>query len=382
VIEFLNGAFSVLLIRGRKNVKILEMKLDAPPTVIERCRRAAEHLQRTVDEIARKIETIARVKESLAAGIISNLQAERPLKTILLSYRDLRRNLDAVEENFVGHIVRYNKSDLFFTRLGETLWDETNLPDLPPIAVTNTNGYFCTWASFGIIFSPPSTEHNLLIYPDLYHEFGHILQELIKLYGANFQAELKSHIAELRNQIRRFSRPIDEKIIDDINYKWNIRWAEEVACDTLATCIVGPAYGWCNLHLCLQNSSAYSPSGDHPADAARTRHIVRVLRRRGFTVDAAKIERIWNSCLEISRQNPVNYYQDYHPDSLFIAVMEEVEQAIKDHGITGIESNSPTIELFNQAWQIFNGNNADYSVWEEKVIKDLKVKFKIDDENK
>lgn len=378
MIEFLNGAFSVLLVRGEKNVKILETKSDVPPAVVERCRRAAEHTRGVIDEIARKIKTLSRIKDSLDAGIISDAQAEKPLKTVLLAYRDLRRNLDAIEENFVGHIVRYNKSDLFFTRLAETLWEETNLPDLPPIAVTNTSGYFCTWASFGIVFSPPSTEHNLLIYPDLYHEFGHILQAIFNLYGANFRAELKTYDEDLRNQVRRFSRPMDERIIDDIYYKWSKRWAEEVACDTLATCIVGPAYGWCNLHLCLQNSSAYSPSGDHPADAARTKHIARVLRRRGFAEDAARIESIWKKCTEVSKQAPVNYYLDYHPDSLFVAVMEEVEQAIKDYDLSGIEGNSPTIKLLNQAWKIFHENSADYNVWEEKAISDLKAKFKVE----
>lgn len=377
MIDFLNGAFSALFVRAERNVRILNTKMDAPPTVIERCRRVAEDLQEIVDEIARKIETIALIKESLEAGIISNSQAEKPLERILPSYRNLRRNLDAIEEKFVGHIVRYNKSDLFFTRLAETLWEETNLPDSPPVAVTNTTEYFSTLASFGIIFAPPSTEHSLLVYPDLYHEFGHILQELVKLYGVKFQAELKSHIEELKNQIRRFSRPIDPAIIDDIESKWKKRWAEEVACDTLAACIIGPAYGWCNLHLCLQNSSAYSSGGEHPADAARTKHIVRVLRRRGFTDEAAEIENIWQNCLAVSRQSPVNYYQDYHPDGLFIAVMEEVEQAIKDHGLSGIEAASPTVMLFNQAWELFNKSSAEYNAWEEKAVADLRLKFEI-----
>ena len=351
MIKFLTGVFSVLLTRGEKIVKILEEKTDVPPAVIERCRRAAQNTLDLIDKVSDKIETLALIEKSLENGTITTAQAEIPLKRVLLSYRDLRRQLDAVEENFVGHIVRYNKSDLFFTRLAEALWDETNLRDLPPIAVTNTSGYFCPWASLGIVFSPPTTEHYMLIFPDLYHEFGHILQQLVKLHGDNFRAELKSHIADLKNQIRRHARPMEQGTIDDVNYKWSEDWAEEVACDTLATHIVGPAYGWCNLHLCLQNSSAYIHGGKHPADAARTRHILRVLRRRGFGTDADAIEKLWQSYADISQQAPSNYYPDYHPDGLFTAIMEDVEQAIKDCGFAGIEENSPMITLFNQAWK-------------------------------
>lgn len=379
MIEFLTGAFTVLLVRGERIVKILEDKEKLPSAVIERCRRAAQNTIDIVDEINGKVATLDLIKESLEKNIITDSQADGPLKRILLSYRDLRRSLDAIEENFVGHIVRYNKSDLFFTRLAEALWEETNLPDLPPIAVTNTSGYFCTWASMGIVFSPPSTEHNLLIFPDLYHEFGHILQELVKLYGERFRAELKSHITDLKNQIRRIGRPMEQGTIDEIEYKWTERWAEEVACDTLATCIIGPAYGWCNLHLCLQNSNAYVSGGEHPADAARTRHILRVLRRRGFIAEANEIEKLWSRYADISQQAPANYYQDFHPDSLFIAVMEDVEQTIKEQGFTGIEGNSPTIATLNEGWKLFNESNESYNNWEERSIENLKVRFKINE---
>lgn len=381
MIEFLNGAFSVLLVRGERITETLKNKTDVPPPVVERCRRAVQNIVGITEEINEKLVSLELIGQTFENGKITAEQADIQLKKVLLAYRDLRRTIDAIEENFVGHIVRFNKSDLFFTRVAETLWEETNLPDLPPVAVTNTSGYFCTWASMGIVFSPPSTEHNLLIFPDLYHEFGHILQKNVKLYSNKFSVELKAHVAELKNQIRRTARPIEPKIIDNINYIWNKNWAEEVACDTLATCIIGPAYGWCNLHLCLQNSSAYLHGGKHPADAARTRHILRVLRRRGFGTEANKINELWNRYASISQQTSSNYYQDYHPDSLFIAVMEDVEDAIKDMSFVGIEENTPTVAMLNQAWKLFNENSKNYNEWEEKAIKELKTRLELEEEN-
>ena len=377
MIEFLFGAFSVLRNRGERIVKILYEKRDVPHAVGERCRRVAEHTLALINEIDEKSATLESIKTKLAQNRVAVSEADVMLKSILLSYRDLRRNTDAIEENFVGHIVRFNEADLFFTKLAEALWEETNLPDLPPVAVTNTSGYFCTLASLGIVFSPPSTEHNLLILLDFYHESGHILNEQIELFGANFRSELAAHIAGLKNQIRRVSRPLPADIIDRVNLFWNNRWAEEVACDTLAACLVGPAYGWCNLHLCLQNSNAFDFSVGHPADAARTKHILRVLRRRGFAGEADEIESRWKRYIDVARQTPTNYYQDYHPDGIFIAVMEDVEQIIVNYDLTGIETRSPMIAMFNEAWTVFVNDNQHYNDWEAKTIGELNAKFGI-----
>jgi hypothetical protein len=377
VIEFLVGAFSVLSVRGNKIVEILETKTGIPPAAVERCRRVGHRARGIVNSVKNKEAILLLVRENLKTKKITAAESQTLLKQLLKSYRDLRRDIDVIEENFVGHLVRYNDADLFFTELAAALWNETNLPDIPPIAVTNTSGYFCTWASLGIIFSPPSSEHHLLIFPDLYHEFGHIIHQgvKIKLFGPRFEAELKAHAAELRNQMRRTSRPsMDDNIISDIVSRWINSWAEEVACDTLAAHILGPAYGWCNIHLCLQSSNVYRKGNEHPADAARTKHILRVLRRRGYNDDADKIEILWKQYLNLSQQTTSSHYQDYHPDSLFTAVMEDVEQAIKDNNF-GVKGKSPSVDTLNESWQKFLNDAENYNDWEEKAINDIKANF-------
>lgn len=378
MIEFLLGAFSVLSVRGNKIVRILEGKKDIPPAAIERCRRVSRRAQGIVDSVGNKQAILLLVKENLKAKKITTREAEALLKQLLKSYRDLRRDIDVIEENFVGHLVRYNDADLFFTQLASALWEETNLPDIPPIAVTNTSGYFCTWASLGIIFSPPSSEHHLLIFPDLYHEFGHIIHQgaKIKLFGTRFEAELKAHVTDLKNQMRRTARPsMDDDIIADIAIRWMNSWAEEVACDTLAACILGPAYGWCNIHLCLQSSNVFRKGGEHPADAARTRHILRVLRRNGYKDDADKMEALWNQYVSLSQQPPSSHYQDYHPDSLFTAVMEDVEEAIKAHNFGTAGGKSPSIDILNESWRKFHEDAENYNDWEAGAIRDIKANF-------
>ena len=377
MITFLKDAYLVLLNRAERIVKILADQPHEPPAVVERCRRVAQHSRQVIDEINDKILFIEAVNINLENHKIYNSDANRLLKKVLLAYRDHRRTIDGIEENFVGHIVRYNKSDLFFTNLAEVLWEETNLPDMPPIAVTSTSDYFCTLAPLGIIFSPPSTEYNLLIIPDLYHEFGHIVHETNKLFGTRFNTELKAHIEHITNQVRRHSRPILQQTIDDITEVWIRRWAEEVACDTLATMIIGPAYGWCNLQLCLQNSNAFSSTGAHPADAARTDHILKILRRQGYSSEADKIKHIWDQYIEITQQTLTGNYQDYHPQSLFTAIMEDVEAEISRNGFFGIKDDCQTIKMLNEAWALFNQDNQKYRDWELRTIETLKIALKI-----
>jgi hypothetical protein len=376
VIGFLRGVFSVLGVRAEKIVKTLEDKKDIPLSATEHCRRVSERTKGVIVLINDRQDILRELEKSLQTGIINSSQSDSLLKQILKSYRSFRREIDVIEENFVGHLIRFNEADLFYTNLSSALWKDTNLPDTAPVAVTNTSGYFCTWASLGIVFSPPSSEHHLLISPDLYHEFGHILHEGLKiqLFGKRFEAELKSHITDLKNKVRRNSRPIEDKTILEIAFRWKSGWAEEVACDTLSTLMLGPAYGWCNFHLCLQNHNIFDFAGQHPSDAARTKHILAVLRRLGFREDADKIENLWSDYIRISQPNNSKYYQDYHPESLFTAVLEDVEESIKANNF-GVTGKSPVIEKLNKAWKQFLDNTANYNDWEIAAIIEIKEEF-------
>src|SRR5262249_49393591 len=140
-----------------------------------------------------------------------------------------------------------------------------------------------------------------------------------QLYGSRFQQALRDHSNGLKNQIRRVSRPLDPKDISAIVARWKWHWAEEVACDSIAARLVGPAYGWCNLHLCLQSSNVYEITAEHPADAARTAHIFRALKRGGWIADVVEMEAHWAQYLKTMKHRKPRNYDDYHPSDLFVA---------------------------------------------------------------
>ena len=354
MIHFLLGAFSILAARANKIIRQLESKATLPKPVVAQCALVSTKTRQLVPGLVRRAKVIQSLSIKIAQGHLSAERAEPVLRGSFLAYRDFKRELDAIEEFFVGHISRFIEADLFLTSVAAVLWNEARLPGVPPVAVASTSGYFCTVASLGIIFSPPSVEDHLLILPDLYHEAGHLLHERLglRLFGQRFEQALHDHEQELRNQIRRVARPMKKGIISDIVTRWERRWAEEAACDTLAARLVGPAYGWCNLHLCLQSPNVYAIGLEHPADVARTKHIFRVLKRAGWEVQVNLMENQWNQYLAIIKHNKARHFVDYHPDQLFIAVMEDVEEATRSLSV--YQSGSATVsEILNEAWNQF-----------------------------
>ena len=377
MIDFLAGALAVLAARGNEIVEKLEKVTGVPSPVIEQCKRVISKTKGHVLEIEDHQKNLRDLRDSVNRGSLSLSMAEAFVKGYIKGYHDLRRKIDVIEEFFAGHVTRFGSADELLTLTASAIWQESNLPGDAPVAIASTSGYFCTLASLGIVFAPPNDVQKLLILPDLYHEFGHLLHETSNILSnkSRFSRALIDYIYELEQQARRYSRPLPQSLSDSISFNWLAYWAEEVACDTLAARLVGPAFGWCNLHLSIRHPKIYS-STKHPADAARTRHIFRVLKRCGWAQEVADMEQRWERYVQTIRpQKPPNY-DDYHADQLFIAVMEDIE-ASTSGGIPIYEPTPGTVSnLLNEAWKSFLKDPLNYPAWEKPMVDNLGLKLK------
>ena len=373
MIDFLIGSLSVLVKRGHGIISHLEEKQDLPQPVKAHCARIADKTRGVIHSLNRRLSLLNSLKRGVENGNVSPAQAEPIFTALFQAYRDSKRDLDTFEEFFAGHINRFNEADVFLTSVAERIWQETGLPGISPVAVTNTSGYFCTMAPLGIVFCPPSTENHLLTLPDFYHESGHILPERTgqPLHGQRYRQALQDHTKSLHHQIRRVARPLNKKVIQEIAAHWEWRWAEEVACDTLAARLVGPAYGWCNLYLCLQSPNVYAISAEHPADAARTEHIFRVLRRCNWVEEVSQMETRWKQYLRTVKQSKPRHYEDFHPTDLFTAIAEDTIELTTN--LFTYNAQPATLSLLlNEAWQHFVNDPIGYCAWEQQTISALR----------
>jgi hypothetical protein len=72
----------------------------------------------------------------------------------------------------------------------------------------------------------------------------------------------------------------------------------------------------------------------------------------------------WDEYTRVIQHPRGTNYDDYHPDQLFIAVMEDVEEAVADLGIFSPTQNTIS-GLFNEAWSCFLANPEGSSKWNE-----------------
>jgi hypothetical protein len=373
MIGFLLGALNVLEGKGarvaeRISPEHLKSACDVPPIVLEHCVRVVEKTRGIMREIQGHRSNLAVLKNALDHRLLDAPTVERQVRGFVRAYHDLRRRLDEIEDFFAGHLTRFNSDDARLTLISAALWHESGLPASPPVVVASSSNYFLSVAPLEIIFAPPSGADDILVLPDLYHEFGHILHQLgrINLFGRRFERALAAYEEELLAQRRRHYRPLDPDLIEQISRLWALHWAEEVACDTLAALVLGPSYGWCNLLLCLRHPEIYLIT-DHPADAARTQHIFRVLKHSGWVEEAEGMQKRWEQyARSIQHPRGINYH-DYHTDQLFVAVMEDVEEAAK--GLATVSTAQDTIcGVLNEAWTEFLVDPANFIRWKERAV--------------
>lgn len=370
MISLLLSAFSELCSRGDSIIGSIETASNLPLQARENSQEVIRYL-RTLAQDARRCAVACRAIKGRAEDFPqSSREASRLFASYLREFHRLSREIDAIEEHFAGHIARFNARDVLLTTVAARLWNELNLVGVPPLVVATTSGYYNTVPDLNIIFTPLTAAESLLTVPDLGHEFGHLVhRKLFRLFDERFRVALAEHETRLNAEIRQISRPVQEGLISEVSWIWRNRWAEEVACDTFAAMLLGPAYGWCNIHLCIKKPD-FLAFGTHPADDARTKHIIRVLRRRE-AAEAEQMECIWRQYTNVGSHRQPSNYHDFHCDSLFIAVMEDVEAVLE--GVVGNADgrNGEWLQILNEAWRMFLSDAPNRAVWEKSKLAAL-----------
>jgi hypothetical protein len=243
--------------------------------------------------------------------------------------------------------------------------------------------YYWTAAGFSLICAPATAGTTLLGLPDLCHELGHILllhHEAV-LVG-DFVQELTDYIEREQRRVDNQQRPPDYRRLYELLFvHWRDWWLREFISDMAATFVIGPAFGWQHVRLCVGGSrAAYHPSlgemAEHPADEARLRGVLAVLDRMGAAEAGTRIRALWDRYLPVSQESPPAEYEVCYPQALMESLARGSIEGCRQLGLRGFNLDvaghpNDLASVLSEAWERFIADPETYAEWERGQLEGL-----------
>ena len=339
------------------------------------------------DYVARSYQQVEDIRRRLDALINdSDLGEPRLLPNYLQAFRECTETLTVVEHYGLPQAERFTSADRRLTRLCRRLVIECEWPLPPPLVSAASSDHYWTSPYFNLVCVPALEERTLLSLPDLAHELGHILlfHEESQIMG-DFRVILARYIASEKQRVSTEQRPPEyESRYHELFRTWSDRWVFEFACDMIATYMVGVAFVFQHVRLCVGygHASIHHPclgsSGDHPADDARFRGSVAVLERLSAPrKQIQRIEELWLSYLETNTKPKPPDYEFCYPQHLINELAECTIGGMRRVGVRcysdfEITPNfSSIIALLQSAWLNFDESPLTYQTWEDDQLQML-----------
>jgi hypothetical protein len=143
----------------------------------------------------------------------------------------------------------------------------------------------------------------------------------------------------------------------------------------------GPAFGWCNLRLCTNQSVELFHATDvHPADDARHAGVQAMLLLTGNDAAATRIDTRWKELVALSGQSPPPEYDLTYPKELIDQIVGAVFTVARDMGMTPWSGGStgPGFHigsLLNGAWDSFFSEPAAFAASEKQQIGMIRTRL-------
>jgi hypothetical protein len=296
-------------------------------------------------------------------------------------YKRLSELVSALEWGPVAALKRFLADDALMSLMVVRMCQEVAYPHLSPLCVACGFSHYWTNPSVDLIVTPACEASHLLGLTDIYHELGHIIalrarKRLDKSLHAAVDKHFAKEIAEAK-QVGKSGGFV--KKLQTLRRDWK-NWLIEFVADMIAANLAGPAYGWANVRLCVnQSDSTFVANGTHPADEARTSAIEVMLEKLGLAAEASQIRGYWAEFLALSGSSKPQEFDIEFPRTLLIEVRDIVHQELQNSGLKSFRDQTAAAgavlvsSLLNEAWAIFNQSPATYAAWEAQQISKLKV---------
>jgi hypothetical protein len=310
--------------------------------------------------------------ESLAKSLDLDVEELAPQNVATIAQLD--RRLGRLEAFPLGVLRRFGRTDRFLSELVERLGVESKWPIArPTVTGTSIDDYWID-PTYPLIYAPADWR-SLLGLAALGHEVAHPLWTEHRASASPAVATaIAAHVAGLG---------LDPGDAQALLGAWAPEgiWIAELACDAIATFLLGEAYPWQHLrHIIRSGSPPYEPTFRtdrgarlHPADLARLRLSGLVLGKLGLAV--APVEAEIELYLPARGETMSSAYRDSYPDTLLDSIATATTDLLDSLGVARAMSGPPTgvVRLFNDAWTEFRRDPAAYAAWESATMKRLKA---------
>jgi hypothetical protein len=321
---------------------------------------------------------VASLRTEAQALLTESLETSKDAASHLDRHLRISGPLQSLEQFDAPVLTRWSEADRLVTVMCHALLVQVGWPYEPPLVGAASTDYYWVYPPRAIISIPANEEKRLLAVGDLCHELGHIVftQASKDLTHRALEA-VKEHIKQVAASPpagMNLSRVTEFAV--DLSLSWR-QWIQEFVCDAIAVFLVGPAFARQHIRLtCIQDSRATlfeaPPGAPHPADDARMRSVLSMLRQIDCADAADELAECWQGVIAAYGESPPDLYDTLYPDDVLIALVEGVDEVCERRGLRrypGELEDSDVASLANLAWRALRDDPEGYRDWEREALE-------------
>lgn len=274
-------------------------------------------------------------------------------------------------------LERFNAADQQATDFMTAICSESRYPFTPPICSALSSQYFWTRPDMDLVFVPCLEPNHLLGIPDIYHELGHILlfREKVRLEQGAL-AIVDDEFAGRLGEGKRQNWPAASlEQIEAYHHNWRRSWLLEFGSDLIATYLVGPSFGWCNIRTATNLGGALFEGNDsHPADDARATAIGMMLSEIGYDDSRMQIQYRWKELVDLANESAPHRYELAYPMTLLKSLTRFFREQCNDMGLAQFDraaADLPMAVTIDKCWAEFRNKPGDYADFERSQLAGL-----------
>jgi hypothetical protein len=334
-----------------------------------------------VDAYRARMLALVNLAESRMTALAADPTLAQPAfgKTHYQRYKRISELVSALEWGPVAALKRFLPEDTLMSLLVDCICREIAYPHQSPLCVAGGFSHYWTNPSVDLIVAPACEASHLLGLTDIYHELGHIISLRARNLERKLRAAVNKHFGKEIAEARQNGKSAGFiKKLQTLRRNWK-DWLIEFVADLIAAYLAGPAYGWANVRLCVnQSDSTFVANATHPADEARTTAIEVMLEMLGLSAEGAAIRSYWNEFLALSGGARHQEFDIEFPRVLLVEVRDIVHDELRNDGLKSVQDQTAVggvlvSTLLNDAWKMFNQSAASYATWERQQITMLKT---------